>query len=737
MPNIILAVQRIRIPPVESVSDLGAGNFGGALTNFGNIKSWGVNYTGQLGDNTTTLPSNPVNLGGATKTFCKISVGNNANYTEGRQMAITNTGRLWAWGSGTNFALGDGNSSSRRTPVSVIGAVKTFCQICTADQGNYSLAIDKNGRIWSWGTNSVGELGDNSLILKSTPVSVLGAVKTFCKIAASGNVSGAIDKNGRIWSWGINQFGELGDNTVVSKLTPVALSGATKTFCSLSKGWNHTVALDLRGRAWSWGLNANGQLGDNTSTSRRTPISVLGAIKTFCKISSGQNYNLALTNRGRAWAWGSNVTGVFGNGQDSQCRFTPVSVAGAVKTFCDIFAGNGTVSFAIDKNGDIWGWGYNFTGELGIPPTITPRQISGSTKVFNFIDSNLTNDATTAAIDEFGRAWGWGVNTIGTVGDNSTLSRLTPVSVGGTSRTFCAISSRWQHVMALNQNGLAWGWGANNVGQLGDNSITQRLIPVSVAGAVKTFCKISAGSSFTTAIRRDGRVFAWGANTNGELGDNTIVSKRTPVSISGNTKTFCEISSGVNFTNAIDKNGRIWSWGVNTYGQLGDNSVTSRRTPVSILGAVKTFCTVSSGSHVLAIQTNGRLWGWGYNLYGQLGDNSVTSRRTPVSIQGAVKTFCKITSGFEHSCAIDKNGRAWCWGYNLYGQLGNNDLTVTSSRTPRSVMGSIKTFCDIKAGYDFTSAIDRYGRVWQWGRYLNGRLGINLQTKTPILIPTL
>jgi alpha-tubulin suppressor-like RCC1 family protein len=175
---------------------------------------------------------------------------------------------------------------------------------------------------------------------------------------------------------------------------------------------------------------------------------------------------------------------------------------------------------------------------------------------------------------------------------------------------------------------------------------------------------------------------------------------------------------------AIDKNGRAWGWGLNSSGRLGDNSVTSRRTPVSVLGAVKTFCLISAGgSHTMAINKNGRAWGWGLNSNGQLGDNSVTSRLTPVSVLGAVKTFCQISAGNAHTMVIDKNGRAWGWGLNSSGRLGDN--SVTSRRTPVSVLGAVKTFCKISVGYSHTIAMDKNGRVWGWGDPIY--LGINRQ----------
>jgi len=604
---------------------------------------------------------------------------------------IDKNGRAWGWGNNTTGQLGDNTTTQRTTPISVLGAVKTFCQISAGGDGNgsHTMAIDKNGRAWGWGTNSSGRIGDNTFTSRRTPVSVAGAVKTFCKISAGNAHNMAIDKNGRAWGWGGNGNGQLGDNSTNQQLTPVSVLGAVKTFCQITAGNNNTMAIDKNGRSWGWGLNSTGQLGDNSLTSRRTPVSVLGAVKTFCKISTGGQLNaasgttVALDKNGRAWCWGVNLYGQLGNNSTISQR-TPVSVLGTVKTFCQISAG-GNHTMAIDKNG---------------------------------------------------RAWAWGINTLGQLGDNTLTSRRTPVSVLGVVKTFCKISAGQDYTMAIDKNGKVWGWGNNTNGQLG-NGITT-FTPMSVVGVVKTFCQINAGNNHTTAIDKNGRVWTWGNNQFGQLGDNSTNQRLTPVSVLGTVKTFCQINNSIlisnqNYTVAIDKNGRAWGWGINNVGQLGNNSTTSRRTPVSVLGAIKTFCQISAGNiHTVAIDKNGRAWGWGNNGAGRLGDNSTTQRNTPVSVAGAVKTFCQIIAGSAHTIAIDKNGRAWGWGANGSGQLGDN--SITSQRTPVSVLGTVKTFCQISAGQDYTMAIDKNGRAWGWGLNTSGQLGTNFFTWTPILI---
>ena len=329
--------------------------------------------------------------------------------------------------------------------------------------------------------------------------------------------------------------------------------------------------------------------------------------------------------------------------------------------------------------------------------------------------------------------YSWGYNNFGQLGDNSITSKLQPYKIYG-NKTFCQISSGYGYSIAIDKNSKAWGWGYNHNGQLGDNTIVSKLTPVSILGANKTFCIISSGYDHSMVIDKNGKIWCWGRNNWGQLGDYTIGDKYTPVSILGTNKTFCQISAGHSHSLAIDKNGKLWGWGYNLYGNLGDNTAVSKCTPVAIFGN-HTFCSISAGwRYSLAIDNNGKAWGFGYNVQGQLGDNTVVSKRTPVSIYGN-KTFCSISCNY-HSIGIDKNGKGWGWGYNNSGQLGDN--SIVSRRTPVSILGTNKTFCSISAGYNFSLAIDKNGKEWSWGINNYGQLGDNtiVAKCTPVAINT-
>jgi len=344
-----------------------------------------------------------------------------------RGKGVALPGILWGWGYNLYGMMGIGNTTNRSTPIAII-PTKTFCAV----GGGWlqTIKIDKSGFAWSSGRNGTGELGDNTVISKQTPVSVWGG-HTFCRIAGNGvptglnQTIGSIDKNGKAWMWGQGTSGELGNNAVLAYCTPVSVWGA-HTFCEISVGGaGFTTGIDSSGRAWAWGNNLYGYLGNLSNLSKRTPVSVWGG-HTFCQISAGHEHILALDKNGKLWAWGTTAYGNLGNNASGPSQeLTPVSVWGA-HTFCKISAGE-EHSLAIDNHGQLWAWGWNFYGQLGdgtVVSKITP--ISITNKTFCFVRAALN---TTFVMDYKFDTWSWGYNVRGQLGINSTVSKCTPQKV--------------------------------------------------------------------------------------------------------------------------------------------------------------------------------------------------------------------------------------------------------------------------------------------------------------------
>jgi alpha-tubulin suppressor-like RCC1 family protein len=335
------------------------------------------------------------------------------------------------------------------------------------------------------------------------------------------------------------------------------------------------------------------------------------------------------------------------------------------------------------------------------------------------VDRWLTLDGRVLRTDTRTQIYAWGCNNGGRLGDNTTFDRFSPVEISGIFSCWCQASAGYGHSLGLRTNGTLWAWGRSFSGQLGDNTITTRSSPVSVVGGFSDWCQASAGDVHSLAVRSNGTLWSWGAN-GGRLGDNTVTTRLSPVSVVGGFSDWCQASAGGAHSLGLRSNGTLWAWGYNRYGKLGDNSVTDRSSPVSVVGGFTDWCQVSASyTHNLAVRSNGTLWAWGANYSGQLGDNSDICRSSPVSVVGGFTDWCQASAGY-HSLAIRENGTLWAWGSNYAGSIGDETLTDRSS--PVSVVGGFTDWCQTSARY-YSLAVRSNGTVWAWGRNFSGSLG--------------
>ena len=352
----------------------------------------------------------------------------------------------------------------------------------------------------------------------------------------------------------------------------------------------------------------------------------------------------------------------------------------------------------------IHSWGSNNCGQLGdftATNRSSPVTVAGPTSNWCMVSAGAY---FSAAIRQDGTAWTWGCNSCGQLGDNSLVTQFSPVSVVGGSSSWCAISAGAVHTTALCNNGTAWAWGYNAQGQLGNNTITSRLSPVAVVGGINNWCAISGGRCHTAAVTTDCRLYLWGANTCGRLGDNSVINKCSPVQTAGSTTGWCMVSAGRSHTSAVKTDTTLWTWGDNACGQLGDGFVVSKSSPAQTAGLTTSWCTVSSGGyHSAAVKTDGTLWTWGLNSSGQLGNSTVTIRSSPGAIAGAGTLWCSVSAGREHNVALRTDGTAWTWGSNAQGRLGDN--TAANRSSPVQIAGGGSTWCGASASQSHTTAL--------------------------------
>jgi alpha-tubulin suppressor-like RCC1 family protein len=327
--------------------------------------------------------------------------------------------------------------------------------------------------------------------------------------------------------------------------------------------------------------------------------------------------------------------------------------------------------------------------------------------------------AHTVAIKSDGTLWAWGYNGYGQLGDGTTvLTKNTPTQIG-TGTTWSAIAAGEMHTIALRTDGTLWAWGWNNGGQLGNGTTVLTKNTPTQIGTGATWSAISAGSLHTVALKSDGTLWTWGENTYGQLGDGTTVNKNIPTQI-GTGTTWSAISAGNIHTIALKSDGTLWAWGRNTQGQLGDGTTLAKNTPIQI-GTGTTWSKVGAGSgHTLAIKTNGTLWAWGQNNFGQLGLGYTVNTTTPTQI-GTGTTWSAIAAGQLHTIALKLDGTLWTCGDNTNGQLG--DGTTAYKLTLTQITGN--SWSAITAGNlgDHTIAIKSDGSLWSWGLNGNGQLG--------------
>jgi len=364
-------------------------------------------------------------------------------------------------------------------------------------------------------------------------------------------------------------------------------------------------------------------------------------------------------------------------------------------------------TLAIDANGDLWAWGRNDYGQLGDGTTVnkpSPVQINTGGRMGDAkIVSVSTGTVYSLAMDASGNLWTWGHNEYGQIGDGTTTDRHVPVQVNTEGRMgnskIVGISAGARFNLAIDTQGRLWAWGENTYGQLGDGTSTHRSIPVQVNDGVKMngakVIAASAGNSSGFAIDEFNNLWAWGLNgTSGALGDGTDTNRSIPVQVNadgrmGNGKVK-SVSAGSFHALAIDEYDNLWVWGANTYGQLGDGNMGStrnRNTPFWLntdgrMGDAKVVGAAGGNTHCLAIDEQGRLWTWGHNVNGELGDGtsgSAANRSLPVHVNtgaaGTINAKIAAIAGGVHSLAIDEYGNYWAWGDNTYGQLGDGTTT--------------------------------------------------------------
>lgn len=315
-----------------------------------------------------------------------------------------------------------------------------------------------------------------------------------------------------------------------------------------------------------------------------------------------------------------------------------------------------------------------------------------------------------------GRAYCWGANDRGQLGDGELETRDVPTAVVGDIE-FVQVSAGLAHSCGVTRGGEAYCWGADDRGQLGDATTTSRSAPVRVAGSA-SFRLVRTGNNHTCGLTTGGEVACWGANDRGQLGDGSTALRSSPVRVSVDRR-FVSVSAGWNHSCAIATDGTLWCWGANGDGQLGTGTRADARVPQPVESSQRFTSVAAGGNHSCAVSETGDAWCWGRNSYGQLGTGGTTAATVPTRVNTTTR-FASVSVGGVHSCARTAGGQAWCWGRNIYGQLG--DGTMTDREAPVRVSGGL-TFAAVSATGAHSCGTSTSGEVSCWGFNVQGQLG--------------
>jgi alpha-tubulin suppressor-like RCC1 family protein len=809
--------------------------------------AWGSNSDGQLGDNTTTNRSAPVAVATALgdsalygKTVLAFAAG---HY---HSLAVCSDGSLVAWGYNYSGQLGDNTTTTRQVPVAVntisgVSALYGKSVVATAAGFGHSLALCSDGTVAAWGDNRYGQLGENTTTTRHVPVPVTAtnvlAGKTVVAIAAGQFHSLALCSDGTLAAWGYNLGGQLGDNTTTDRHVPVAVntnSGLSalygKTVVAIAGGELHSLAVCSDGSAVAWGVNSKGQLGDNTTSQRTVPVAVntnsgVSALygKRVVAVTAGYWHSLALCSDGTLTAWGYNYQGQLGDNTTSQRN-----AAVAVNTDPGVSAlyGKRVVavtagywhSSALCSEGTLAAWGYNPDGELGDDTTTqrnapvavdaTPlaagerwiRVTSGTVAYhtlalaaapalseINVSGGGVTianGDTTPSSTD--GRDFGSALVGSGTVSRTFMIQNTGPTLLNLTSAPLVAVSgpqaadftvtlqptsplgsftgsttfevtfapggvgTRMASLSITNdyaaETPYTFTVQGKGIGALDASYTTGSEVPVTSRGFMAMGSTVNFTLNFAPTAGTDLMVVN---NTSLAFIDGTFdnLTNGQPVALKygGTTYNFVANYYGGSGNDLVLvwASNRAFAWGLNNYGQLGDNTSGTNRllpVPVSATGVLagKTLLAVAGGNdHSLALCSDGTVAAWGLNNLGQLGDNTTTQRNAPVAVNtdsgvSALygKTVVAIAAGTGHSLALCSDGTVAAWGYNADGELGDS-TSGTNRLVPVAVNmlgGSTlygKTVVAVAAGWQYSLALCSDGTVAGWGSDAFGALGDN------------
>lgn len=728
-------------------------------------RCWGSNTRGQLGDGTMIGRSQPTKVAGLSQVK-DIATGRT------HTCARAEDDRVWCWGDNTRGQLGDGTATTRAAPMLVDG-LPSIARLYVG--GCHAWALTAEGQAWGWGCDDGGQLGEpRTRDARPRRLPTLdGARKILVWDTEDSGVACALfdDRPAACWSWG----GDDGHARAASSLDVPA---------ELAIAGDHGCGLMATGRLYCWGANDTGQVGDGTRERRPMPVEIANAPYVE-QVVVGVGYSCARVTSGRVVCWGRNDHGQLGlRGHEDQ--LVPTTVP-SIENAKQIVTDQGRTC-ALVEGGRVACWGAGLSERAGEPvwmAAMVGAEQLVSSRAGLICGVAVQGGAACVGDDEHGQ-----------LGVGRTLQRLKPARIEGIEKATGLWASA-RNVCAVDEQRQLWCWGSNHWGAFRDAPniqpkpvrIGQGVVDVAMgnrglytvaedeqgqravrAGGTLLFdhgsgladdlfypqtvtaltgaMQIVAGVRHGCGRMADGSLACWGDNTYGQLGDGSARFQRKPTPAATQGKV-SQVATGGFHACALRDSGSVLCWGSNGNGQTGPGPTWTCaagprlfpcvRKPRKVIGAEGVVQLAAGQWHSCGLTKSGAVVCWGANRVGQLGDGTTVERATPGPVKGVTGAL-HLAVGEQHACAVLRSGAVWCWGDNGHGELGRatTDKCGPAKESCGPTAGPVSDVAEVSrvaVGWEFSCALRKDGTVWCWGNNQRGALGDGVASDRDRAVP--
>lgn len=708
-------------------------NFSVAIKSDGKLYASGQNAKGQLGDGTNTQRLVFTQESSSATDWSTVACGSEF------AIALKDGKTLYGTGENSDGQLGAGDTSNKNAYTQESGGDTDWILIDTG--AFHTIAVKDATTIWGAGLNDENQLliGDEGSKNEFTQgyLPVNDSLKSIT-ISLSGLFSAIVKSDGTLWGAGSNLHGQLGLGTNISTSIYKQESGNDTDWASVKAGENHLMALKDDGTLWGTGLNTSGQLGVGSFTTVNT-FTQESSSSTWDSVDVTDTSTLAIDDNNQLFAVGFAAGGVLSRYNDLSSINSFQHAYELADNIITSSAGDDHLMF-IKEDGTLWGVGKNNSGQLGIGNTVTPQRlaIQESSKGTDWVDVRCGTEFSVALKND-GTLWGVGKRDAGQYGQLAGADISTFTQEPLEDEDWVSFDCGESHTAAIKSNTIMYTTGSNTKGQLGINSTTTSFGFVTT-GTIN-WLRVACGSQHTIAIGTQHDLYGTGDNVNGELGDGTNTQRLEFVKESSGAKDWSgnphSISAGLSFSVALKEDGQLFSSGLNDEGQLGLNNQNDKNTYTQEITAQDWNSIACGETFVLAVEgdPSHKLFVVGDNTAGQLGIGTIGGKRLVYS-RSTISSAVNIpTAGFQFSAfseASSSGARLFTCGQNNAGQLGDGtnigaDLFIQSAFPvvdARSVAG----------GSTFVVHVKTDNTLWGSGSNGQGQLGIGTSSEKTIYV---